>query len=734
LKKLKIIKLLLLLGLTPYLAIAQYTGGSGKGDARILQDLTPLDGIYFTGATNNNFATASNWNINAFPGTRQSAEIRSTGTQPVLSGSQTIAAGTTINILSGASLTITPAGMLTVNGTLNNSGTFTLQSDASGSASIGNSSGSITGTAIVQRFVPAIASPGPTNSYGRRWRFVGSPVQNATFEDWRGETHVTGAGTGTVVGTTNSNGFDATSTNNSSIFYYNESIITGNLNSGWTAPTNTNTAIATGRGYRMFIRGDRSSTAFLTSSLTPATSVTLDLRGTLNSGDITMPVTFTSSGNLADDGWNLLANPYPCEIDWNVIHDAGRTGSGPGYNGTDYANLQPDIWIYNPISNSYDTYNTLSDIGTGSLNSVNGGVIASGQSFWVKATAASPSLNLKEIHKTTTSATGLFKTTPNGAFHLTLIKDSFNTDEIAIKYMSASTILADAFDTRKIASSTSVAVWGNDSVDLSISCRPTTATNDTIKLNISGVTGTYQFRFNNSSQLGVMDYVTLIDTYDTIATDLLTQQNYSFQVDLNNPLTFGRNRFYIVVSSTNPLPVELMLFEVQKINENASLIWTTATEQNSSHFEPEWSIDNRNFVTIGRLKAAGNSNTSITYQFKHSELANHNYYRVKLVDQDGKFTYSPTRYLGKENVNQSRAINVWPIPSNDNVTIESLNGDGISEYVVYSTQGDQLQAKQLNGITSLSIDLTSLDIGVYILKIRTVSNQQTTHKIIKVKQ
>jgi hypothetical protein len=102
-----------------------YRGGNGKGDSRAQStDNVPL-GVYFTAATNNNFSLAANWSSGSFP-KNELGSIISTGTQPVLSSSQTIAAGTTINILSGASLTVAPSGVLTVNGL---TGTVTLDTD-----------------------------------------------------------------------------------------------------------------------------------------------------------------------------------------------------------------------------------------------------------------------------------------------------------------------------------------------------------------------------------------------------------------------------------------------------------------------------------------------------------------------------------------------------------------------------------------------------------------------------
>jgi hypothetical protein len=526
-----------------------YLGGSGKGDARASgTENAYLTNKLFTGNTSTDFSLGANWVGGTFPA-NETAIVPPTATQqPVLSGSQTVTAGTTINILSGASLTVTPSGVLSVNGTLTNNGTLTLQSNATGTASIGNSSGTITGNAIVQRFVPAMASPGPTNSYGRRWRFLSSPVQNTTLQDIRQEMHVTGTGIGNTLGTINTNGFDATYNNSPSVFRYNEAV-SGASSNGWVSINHIDSVLVRGIGYRMFVRGDRSDNSRITrNSTTAQNAVTLDFRGVPNQGTIAVPLTYTPSTppNIGD-GWNMVGNPYPSALDWNAIHDPGRNVSGDGYTGTDYAQLYHSVYIYNPVTNVYNSYNALSNEGTGSLTS---GIIASGQAFFVKATAANPSLTLRESHKAS-STTGLFKNINNSGCRLHLIRDSFNRDEMVIKYLDGTSVNEDAYDTRLFPSTVNISAWGSDSVDLSITCRPTTSGNDTVHINVSVTeSGNYTLAFENSKQVALNGYATLIDTYAGTATDLITRSNYTFAVQIDNNATYGRGRFYIVFSDS----------------------------------------------------------------------------------------------------------------------------------------------------------------------------------------
>src|SRR6478609_4072431 len=103
-----------------------------------------------------------------------------------------------------------------------------------------------------------------------------------------------------------------------------------------------------GKGYRLFIRGDRSDLGRLDGSNNTQNEVTLEMWGTINTGNVVLPVTYTTSTGLADDGWNLVGNPYPSAFDWPSF-----------YNSTSGVkqNLDPTIWIYNPRWNAYVSYN-----------------------------------------------------------------------------------------------------------------------------------------------------------------------------------------------------------------------------------------------------------------------------------------------------------------------------------------------------------------------------------------
>jgi hypothetical protein len=91
------------------------------------------------------------------------------------------------------------------------------------------------------------------------------------------------------------------------------------------------------------------------------------------------------------------------------------------------------------------------------------------------------------------------------------------------------------------------------------------------------------------------------------------------------------------------LPVKLESFEIKKSTDGfAELTWRTSSEYNSSAFQIE-SLNSalHSWHVAGSIKAAGFSSSPINYKFSVQLLVGENQFRLKQIDADGKFTYSP---------------------------------------------------------------------------------------------
>lgn len=112
----------------------------------------------------------------------------------------------------------------------------------------------------------------------------------------------------------------------------------------------------------------------------------------------------------------------------------------------------------------------------------------------------------------------------------------------------------------------------------------------------------------------------------------------------------GNMNGIIVLGNTtggsNSLPVTWMYFRAGNAEGYSLLEWATAAEKNADFFEVQRSFDGRNFENLTRIAAAGNSATPKYYSYidraaQYTIL----YYRIRQVDFDGEYTYSPMKVL-----------------------------------------------------------------------------------------
>lgn len=94
------------------------------------------------------------------------------------------------------------------------------------------------------------------------------------------------------------------------------------------------------------------------------------------------------------------------------------------------------------------------------------------------------------------------------------------------------------------------------------------------------------------------------------------------------------------------LPMELIEFEAEPEGEAVQFSWATAAEVNNDYFKVQRSLNGIDFNTIGKLEAAGNSNTLKQYGFEYEEESKGTiYYRLKQVDFNGKSSTSDLLHL-----------------------------------------------------------------------------------------
>ncbi len=111
------------------------------------------------------------------------------------------------------------------------------------------------------------------------------------------------------------------------------------------------------------------------------------------------------------------------------------------------------------------------------------------------------------------------------------------------------------------------------------------------------------------------------------------------------------------------LPSELISFSGEVLGQSAALYWATETELNSDYFEVEASADGFDFQAIGQVAAAGQSLERLDYQLiDPNPVLGINYYRLKMVDTDGSFSYSNIIALEFRTNWDANTVQIFPNP------------------------------------------------------------------------
>jgi len=123
------------------------------------------------------------------------------------------------------------------------------------------------------------------------------------------------------------------------------------------------------------------------------------------------------------------------------------------------------------------------------------------------------------------------------------------------------------------------------------------------------------------------------------------------------------------------------------IDEHDNLVqWQTIQELSVAHFEIERSFDGKNFTYIDKVAAKGKSSTPTEYSFKdqHAEVpyAQTYFYRIKEVDVDGKYNYSPVVRIANEKGKPAFDVTVSPNPGTASDMRVSVSNDLSGEYLV----------------------------------------------------
>lgn len=224
--------------------------------------------------------------------------------------------------------------------------------------------------------------------------------------------------------------------------------------------------------------------------------------------------------------------------------------------------------------------------------------------------------------------------------------------------------------------------------------------------------------------------------YTYLRIRITSQSNGMAAANATGYFANGEVEDYRVRVDNFPLKVSLENFNATLVNKSlVKLNWNTIDELNFIGFELQRSVDNFQWTILDTVLAKGNNLSGFNY-YAYNDLLPLNgksYYRLKMINGDGKSNYSDIRNISNDN--SLGQVRIFPVPArnkvnvdffaltNTSLTIKIFNQAGVlcSTLKYYVRKGDNLFVLPLSQITSS---------GLYIMSFQTDNFESINQKIV----
>ncbi len=214
----------------------------------------------------------------------------------------------------------------------------------------------------------------------------------------------------------------------------------------------------------------------------------------------------------------------------------------------------------------------------------------------------------------------------------------------------------------------------------------------------------------------------------------------TYSVDVTNAAGCTSSS-YIVLTSVDPLPVDLLEFYGLNSGNEIELIWSTASEINNDHFILEHSKDANSWNLLTEVSGAGNTSNISKYSYVHeSPQSGNNYYRLQQIDYDGSFSISDiiTVKFRDQQLVTGLAVHPNPFPSegrsltlsissqefSGKLSLLDLNGKTLYDEIIFIQPGSS------NTGTLIFNVKTTIPPGIYMIKWRDTGMVAVTRLIV----
>ena len=614
---------------------------------------------------------------------------------------------------------------------LNTGDNLTLVSNASGTARVDivGTGNLINGNVTVERYINVGVAGG---QHAKSWQFVSTPTNGQSVKASWMENGNTPANYGTQI--TGAGGIPAgfdKYTATPSLKYYDYAT------NNWIGITNTGNPVYNPNGYMLFVRGDRTVTAYDQ----PAVVTTLRTKGTLRTGTQD-PIYVNSNSNES------AGNPYASPIDFTKI--------------TKSASIDDKYYVWDPyLSGVYGLggYQTLSS--TNNWQPVPGGtfpypsgisstIIQSGQAFFVHSTNTTSVIS-KEINTITftesckSAATSLknFARKSDISKNRQFLRVSLYTGPSQADVMADGNAVAfdpefsnniDGDDALKFSNDGENFGLKRDGKILSIEARAPLSAFDTIYYNMRNLAQrTYQLRFSpvNMQSAGLQAF--LLDKFLNTSTPLSLSDSSFVNIAITaNAASSAADRFKVVFRQMDALPVTFISTKAFQKDPNIVIQWNVENESGIQQYEIQKSADGINFSKTGIVPALNKGAANYEWTDGHPFEGN-NYYRIQSVSRDGKINYTQIVkvVMGKITAN----ISVSPNPVIDGVIHLRFKNQspGIYTSRLFNSLGQLISSNKITVAeisNEQSISIKHLPKGIYQLEIIKPTGNNEFIKII----
>ncbi|MEI2750128.1 MAG: PKD-like domain-containing protein [Ferruginibacter sp.] len=578
-----------------------------------------------------------------------------------------------------------------------------------------------TGRFVVERFIATGVNPG---EHAKSWQFLSVPLNTTQTvkEAWQEGAATPNAnpvpGFGTQItsnlagATTPALGFDVFTAPGPSMKTYNH------VTHGWDGISSTTSLpITNQKGYMIFVRGDRSITAFNQ----PANATILRARGKLYIPS-TLTVDAPPPTTVMPDKFEAVGNPYASAIDFSLV---GKTGG-----------VDEKYYVWDPLLtanyNGLGGYQTISQ--ANGWKPIPGGtanydantpyqLIQSGQAFFVYSTNAGGTVTFTEASKVN-AHNMVFRGNANNAsglanrqyFRLALHAGNANdaplSDGNVVALDDDFSNDHDANDALKIMNTgenIGVVKSGNN---YALETRKMVNSSDTVYYRMNNLRRqTYQFRFNPENMANAGLEAKLVDkflnTTTPVALNGITSVDFTVTTDAASA---AADRFYVVFKALRTVPVIITKLSASR-NSDATIAvnWKADNEIGIEKYSIERSDNGRQFTSIADVLPKLNNGGNTDYQqIDQHPFTGNNFYRIKAISANGYIQFS--NIVKVEPVKTPGTITVYPNPVADRIARIHFTNQAAGTYTVkiYNTSAQLVQQAQVKINSAAEIKTLSL--------------------------